>query len=51
MEAAQNRAAIQPALAAMSDLDRIQKLADLRAGGAITDQEYATEKAKVLSPS
>ncbi len=34
-----------------SRLDRIQKLADLHERGALTDAEFAAEKAKVLSES
>jgi hypothetical protein len=31
------------------DLDQIQKLAELHASGALTDEEFATAKAKLLA--
>jgi hypothetical protein len=51
IEAAQNRAAMRPQpTTATDDLDRITKLAGLRASGALTDAEYEVEKDKVLNP-
>jgi hypothetical protein len=32
-----------------SDLDQIQKLADLHGSGALTDEEFAVAKAKLLA--
>jgi Short C-terminal domain len=41
-----------PAAAPMPDpLDRLQKLADLHESGALTDEEFAAEKAKLLGAS
>jgi hypothetical protein len=33
----------------MSEVEQFQQLADLHASGALTDAEFATEKAKILA--
>lgn len=38
-----------PPAAAADPLDRLAKLADLHSAGALTDQEFAAEKAKILA--
>jgi hypothetical protein len=37
-----------PPAAEESDLDQLQKLADLHASGALTDEEFEAEKAKIM---
>jgi hypothetical protein len=37
-----------PAAPAVDPLDRLKKLADLHAAGALTDEEFAEQKAKIL---
>lgn len=37
-----------PAESGMSDLDELQKLADLHAQGILTDEEFAAKKAQIL---
>jgi hypothetical protein len=37
-----------PAPAPASDTDQLQQLAQLHASGALTDEEFATAKAKIL---
>jgi len=40
--------AAPPAPAPASDMDQLQQLADLHASGALTDEEFAAAKAKIL---
>jgi hypothetical protein len=43
------RSYVQDAAAGSSSADQLAKLADLKASGAITDQEFEAGKAKILS--
>lgn len=43
------RSYIKQAAGASSAADEIKKLADLKAAGALTDDEFATQKAKLLA--
>ncbi len=43
------RSYVQDAAAGTSSADQLAKLADLKASGAITDQEFEAGKAKILS--
>jgi len=38
-----------PMMAAPDPLDQIKKLADLRDRGVLTDEEFATQKARLLN--
>lgn len=40
----------QDRTASYTDLDRLQKLADLHKSGALTDEEFAVQKNAVLQP-
>jgi hypothetical protein len=40
--------AAPPPAAPASDADELQQLAELHASGALTDEEFATAKAKIL---
>ncbi len=42
---------VPPGIGAPDPLDRLQKLANLHQSGALTDAEFAAEKAKILSES
>ena len=44
----QYEAAPPPPQAPVSEADELQKLAELHASGALTDEEFAAEKAKIL---
>ncbi|MDJ0791979.1 MAG: SHOCT domain-containing protein [Acidimicrobiia bacterium] len=47
-EQASGGATPPPAGGEMSDLDELQKLADLHAQGILTDEEFAAKKAQIL---
>jgi hypothetical protein len=47
-EAPPEEQAPPPPAAEQGDLDELQKLADLHASGALTDEEFEAEKAKIL---
>jgi hypothetical protein len=44
----QYEAAPPPAAAPPSDMEQLQQLAELHASGALTDEEFAAAKAKIL---
>jgi hypothetical protein len=44
-----SKLAAAPTPAALSVADELQKLAALRIAGVLTDEEFASEKAKLLS--